>query len=69
MTRFYCRFVLQLCAVLSQLNEHEQALQLAKNSSMLASELIEMTLILIKDELKPGVKANDSQGFGDDSLI
>jgi len=45
--------VLQLCAVLSQLNEHEKALLFSKKASWLASELSEMTLILIKEETKP----------------
>jgi len=45
--------VLQLCAVLSQLNEHEKALFFSKKASLLASELSEMTLILIKEEIKP----------------
>ena len=52
LTRYYCRFVLQLCAVLSQLNLHEQALSFSKKASGLASELTEMTLILIKEETK-----------------
>ena len=33
MTRHHCRFVLQLCAVLSQLNEHENALEFSKKAS------------------------------------
>ena len=52
LTRYYCRFVLQLCAVLSQLQEHEKALKFSKKASLLATELTEMTQILILDEIK-----------------
>ena len=65
MTRHHCRFVLQLCAVLSQLNEHEQALEFSKKASYLASELCQMTMILINDELKPP-KNQDSSHITDD---
>ena len=65
MTRHHCRFVLQLCAVLSQLNEHEQALEFSKKASLLASELCQMTMILINDELKPP-KNQDSSHITDD---
>lgn len=53
LTRYYCRFVLQLCAVLSQLNEHEQALHYSKEASMLAKDLCLMTEILLVDEIRP----------------
>lgn len=65
LTRYYCRFVLQLCAVLSQLNEHERALIFSKKAQNLATELSEMTLILIKDEIKPSKNLNDTSGMGD----
>ncbi len=59
--------MLQLCAVLSQLNEHENALAFSKKASGLASELTEMTLILIRDETKPAKSAGaqDTSGFND----
>ena len=53
LTRHHCRFVLQLCAVLSQLNEHEQALIYSKEASYLARDLCLMTEILLMDELRP----------------
>lgn len=65
MTRHHCRFVLQLCAVLSQLNEHEKALIFSKKASDLGSELCQMTMILINDELKPP-KVHDSSQVTDD---
>ena len=66
LTRYYCRFVLQLCAVLSQLNEHEQALCFSKKASNLATELTEMTLILIREEIKTNTSnLHDTSGFGD----
>ena len=65
LTRYYCRFVLQLCAVLSQLNEHEEALCFSKKASSLASDLTEMTLILVKEETKPQKAAQDTSIIGD----
>jgi len=60
--------VLQLCAVLSQLNEHEQALSFSKKASGLAAELTEMTLILIREEVKPQKSSmQELSGFGDNS--
>lgn len=41
------RFVLQLCAVLSQLNEHEKALDYSKKAAMYAKDLSYLTLVLI----------------------
>ena len=51
--------------MLSQLNEHEQALQFSKKASGLASQLTEMTLILIKDENKPAKTNQDNSGIGE----
>jgi hypothetical protein len=45
------RFVLQLCAVLSQLNEHEKALEFSKKAAHYAHELSSVTLVLIQQEL------------------
>lgn len=45
------RFVLQLCAVLSQLNEHERALDFSKKAAHYAKELSHLTLVLLQSEL------------------
>lgn len=49
--RHQCRFTLQLCAVLSQLNEHDLALEFSKRSSNLAKDLSHLTQILVTREL------------------
>jgi hypothetical protein len=43
--------VLQLCAVLSQLNEHEKALEFSKKASHYARDLSYLTQVLIQSEL------------------
>lgn len=45
--RFQCRFTLQLCAVLSQLNDHEAALVYSKRSQSLAKDLSQLTLLMV----------------------
>lgn len=45
------RFVLQLCAVLSQLNEHDKALEFSKKASHYARDLSYLTQVLIQSEL------------------
>ena len=45
------KFVLQLCAVMSQLNEHEKALEYSKKASYLAKDLTNLTLVAINNEL------------------
>lgn len=60
LTRHYSRFVLQLCAVLSQLNEHEQALIFSKRAASLAKELCQMTQIMLKDEMKQNSRFTDA---------
>ena len=49
--RHQCRFTLQLCAVLSQLNEHERALEFSKRSSILAKDLSHLTNVMVQREL------------------
>ena len=53
--RHQCRLTLQLCAVLSQLNEHERALEFSKKSSNLAKDLSHLTQVMVQRELNSKV--------------
>lgn len=50
--RYQCKFHLQLCAVLSQVNKHQEAFEIGKRASKLSEELIKCTHHLCQKYVK-----------------